>query len=74
MGRASCHHGLLSRRSSSTPYDNTLPFVNAYSNTMLLQVTGWYLTHGGHNGVTEAVCAGVPLSVFRFSIFDARLT
>ncbi|OJT10139.1 UDP-glycosyltransferase 72B1 [Trametes pubescens] len=29
-------------------------------------VTGWYLTHGGHNGVTEAVCAGVPFILWPF--------
>ncbi|KAI8969573.1 hypothetical protein BD414DRAFT_259276 [Trametes punicea] len=28
--------------------------------------TGWILAHGGHNGVTEAICAGVPLIVWPF--------
>ena len=25
-----------------------------------LQATGWFIAHGGHNGVTEAISAGVP--------------
>lgn len=25
-----------------------------------IQVTGWFIAHGGHNGVTEAISAGVP--------------
>ncbi|KAI0674843.1 UDP-Glycosyltransferase/glycogen phosphorylase [Trametes maxima] len=29
-------------------------------------VTGWFLAHGGHNGVTEAICAGVPFIVWPF--------
>ncbi|KAL1942712.1 hypothetical protein VTO73DRAFT_4952 [Trametes versicolor] len=28
--------------------------------------TGWFLSHGGHNGVTEAVCAGVPFILWPF--------
>ncbi|KAL1942706.1 hypothetical protein VTO73DRAFT_4946 [Trametes versicolor] len=28
--------------------------------------TGWFLAHGGHNGVTEAVCAGVPFILWPF--------
>ncbi|KAI0644654.1 UDP-Glycosyltransferase/glycogen phosphorylase [Trametes meyenii] len=28
--------------------------------------TGWFLSHGGHNGVTEAICAGVPFIVWPF--------
>ncbi|KAI0644664.1 UDP-Glycosyltransferase/glycogen phosphorylase [Trametes meyenii] len=29
-------------------------------------VTGWFLAHGGHNGVTEAISAGVPFIVWPF--------
>ncbi|KAI0353321.1 UDP-Glycosyltransferase/glycogen phosphorylase [Trametes cingulata] len=28
--------------------------------------TGWFVSHGGHNGVTEAVCAGVPFILWPF--------
>ncbi|KAI0631466.1 UDP-Glycosyltransferase/glycogen phosphorylase [Trametes polyzona] len=28
--------------------------------------TGWFLSHGGHNGVTEAVSAGVPFILWPF--------
>ncbi|KAI0827302.1 UDP-Glycosyltransferase/glycogen phosphorylase [Trametes gibbosa] len=28
--------------------------------------TGWFVAHGGHNGVTEAVCAGVPFILWPF--------
>ncbi|KAH9927679.1 uncharacterized protein B0H18DRAFT_932440 [Fomitopsis serialis] len=34
--------------------------------------TGWFLTHGGHNSVIEAVCAGVPMICWPFS-FDQPL-
>ncbi|KAH9895042.1 UDP-Glycosyltransferase/glycogen phosphorylase [Cubamyces lactineus] len=29
-------------------------------------VTGWYVTHGGHNGVNEAIHAGVPMILWPF--------
>ncbi|KAH9858609.1 UDP-Glycosyltransferase/glycogen phosphorylase [Lenzites betulinus] len=29
--------------------------------------TGWFVTHGGQNGVTEAICAGVPLIFWPFA-------
>ncbi|OJT12307.1 UDP-glycosyltransferase 73E1 [Trametes pubescens] len=29
-------------------------------------VTGWFLAHGGHNGVTESICAGVPFILWPF--------
>ncbi|KAI0331043.1 UDP-Glycosyltransferase/glycogen phosphorylase [Cubamyces sp. BRFM 1775] len=29
-------------------------------------VTGWYVTHGGHNGVTEAIHAAVPMILWPF--------
>ncbi|KAM5530920.1 hypothetical protein V8D89_015410 [Ganoderma adspersum] len=29
--------------------------------------TGWFIAHGGHNGVTEAISAGVPQIVWPFS-------
>ncbi|KAI0674842.1 UDP-Glycosyltransferase/glycogen phosphorylase [Trametes maxima] len=28
--------------------------------------TGWFLSHGGHNGVTEAICAGIPFIIWPF--------
>ncbi|KAH9901483.1 UDP-Glycosyltransferase/glycogen phosphorylase [Cubamyces lactineus] len=28
--------------------------------------TGWFVAHGGHNGVTEAISAGVPLILWPF--------
>ncbi|EIW63123.1 UDP-Glycosyltransferase/glycogen phosphorylase [Trametes versicolor FP-101664 SS1] len=28
--------------------------------------TGWYVAHGGHNGVTESICAGVPFILWPF--------
>ena len=28
---------------------------------LCLQVTGWFLTHGGHNSVIEAIGQGVPM-------------
>ena len=34
---------------------------HALSDPSLPQATGWFVTHGGHNGVTEAISAGVPL-------------
>jgi hypothetical protein len=30
-------------------------------NKILLQATGWFITHGGFNGVTESLGSGVPL-------------
>ncbi|KAI0631464.1 UDP-Glycosyltransferase/glycogen phosphorylase [Trametes polyzona] len=29
--------------------------------------TGWFLSHGGHNGVTESICAGVPFILWPFN-------
>ncbi|KAH9851061.1 UDP-Glycosyltransferase/glycogen phosphorylase [Lenzites betulinus] len=29
--------------------------------------TGWFVAHGGHNGVTEAICAGVPFILWPFT-------
>ncbi|KAH9832558.1 uncharacterized protein C8Q71DRAFT_258990 [Rhodofomes roseus] len=34
--------------------------------------TGWFLTHGGHNSIIEAICAGVPMICWPFS-FDQPL-
>lgn len=31
--------------------------------TALLQVTGWFVAHGGQNGLIEAISAGVPAYV-----------
>ncbi|KAI0368559.1 UDP-Glycosyltransferase/glycogen phosphorylase [Pilatotrama ljubarskyi] len=28
--------------------------------------TGWFVCHGGHNGVTESICAGVPFILWPF--------
>ncbi|KAI0769592.1 UDP-Glycosyltransferase/glycogen phosphorylase [Trametes elegans] len=30
------------------------------------RATGWFLAHGGHNGVTESICAGVPFILWPF--------
>ena len=30
-------------------------------NKTILQATGWFVTHGGFNGVTESLGSGVPL-------------
>ncbi|KAI9066618.1 glycosyltransferase family 1 protein [Trametes sanguinea] len=30
--------------------------------------TGWFVTHGGHNGVIESISAGVPMIVWPFHI------
>ncbi|KAI0743896.1 UDP-Glycosyltransferase/glycogen phosphorylase [Daedaleopsis nitida] len=30
-------------------------------------VTGWFVTHGGHNGILEAISAGVPQIMWPFS-------
>jgi UDP:flavonoid glycosyltransferase YjiC (YdhE family) len=27
----------------------------------ILQATGWFLTHGGNGGITEALASGVPM-------------
>ena len=35
-------------------------WINAY-NKILLQATGWFVSHGGFNGVTESLGSGVPL-------------
>ena len=34
--------------------------LNSY-NKILLQATGWFIAHGGFNGVTESLGSGVPL-------------
>ena len=28
---------------------------------ILLQATGWFVSHGGFNGVTESLWSGIPL-------------
>lgn len=35
----------------------------------LSQATGWFVTHGGHNGVMESITAGVPMYVSTFSLY-----
>jgi hypothetical protein len=35
-------------------------WFNTY-NEILLQATGWFIAHGGFNGVTESLGSGVPL-------------
>jgi hypothetical protein len=35
-------------------------WLNTY-NKILLQATGWFVSHGGLNGVTESLGSGVPL-------------
>ena len=37
-----------------------LSWLNTYNNTPL-QATGWFIAHGGFNGVTESLGSGVPL-------------
>ena len=41
------------------PY-SYLSWLNTY-NKILLQATGWFVAHGGFNGVTESLGSGVPL-------------
>ncbi|KAJ3015939.1 hypothetical protein NUW54_g917 [Trametes sanguinea] len=69
--------------SHASPFASILPdqFVNkvkAYGKGFLSQwapqqtilehpVTGWFLTHGGHNSVTESITAGVPMIVWPFN-------
>jgi hypothetical protein len=38
-----------------------LSWLNTYNKILLLQATGWFITHGGFNGVTESLGSGVPL-------------
>jgi hypothetical protein len=37
-----------------------LPWLNTYTK-IFLQATGWFIAHGGFNGVTESLGSGVPL-------------
>ena len=36
-------------------------FSCQWLNKILLQATGWFVSHGGLNGVTESLGSGVPL-------------
>ena len=38
-----------------------LSWLNIYNKNLLLQATGWFVAHGGFNGVTESLGSGVPL-------------
>ena len=31
------------------------------NNNIFLQATGWFVSHGGFNGVTESLGSGIPL-------------
>jgi hypothetical protein len=37
-----------------------LTWLNTY-NKILLQATGWFVSHGGFNSVTESLRSGIPL-------------
>ena len=41
--------------------DNISAVVSQTDCVLCLQVTGWFLTHGGHNSVIEAIGQGVPM-------------
>ena len=42
-------------------YPHCLFWLNIGTYKILLQATGWFVSHGGFNGVTESLGSGVPL-------------